>query len=683
MDPGSPSAPLMASAGAELPELMAPSAPPAPTILFPEEFNYLLDQLPKGCGELPPPEALEIFRVLTCNKLLWAAQVREIAATVEGGKQLMREAYERQLLLDPQTLTAADGEWVNAMPNIIMQAAQALMSPVTVIRYDGKVTQVSVDMGVSSAHEVMKLAGERLGGDIFDPEKHIVFAVGQPLTADLSVGSPAKVTGLMQNEELNGMIGQIISIEGDQCVVHLPTGSMKMHKDNVVPHYVTVVVRNCSFYLEHEARLMEAGVGPGSRLMWLEADKDKEKDQVKHNHGCLRAIRAQFYGMDMSHNGNVSAGELRNFLWNLNLDDDAFVKVKQRFAPQSDYVEVEDIMFLLGRPHLQNQAVPVDALVYEAVVSILGRRTTAHIDKKLHKEDHGVGCKKACADHCPSYATSLILQGVVFFDLVYLLLDLFVDEVFHTDDASRNILIGICAVAYVVYLLHLMCCVGLTKAFHNETEGMEAVVELMDKPRHENPRYSWTVQCYHYRTVHYTTTDKDGRTQHHTRQERVNTHHAHTSGFIPSTDMTPPFLPQVEAQQTQIDTHLNLDLSQSNYHSEYQRFCAFHRWDVHQDCSHSEDCPSRAGNCLAVWVAKSKPCWMNGGCYWLANIFLLSFFYRLAAQRLIGKQEYTYHKKCYSLGSMQHGHRGMAGAAAVGGALVGAVAVGGILAAMA
>jgi len=416
--------------------------------------------------------------------------------------------------------------------------------------------------------------------------------------------------------------------------------------------------------------------------MWLEVARDKDSSQRKQHVGCLRAIRDQFYGMDMSQNGCVSAGELRNFLWNLNLDDDAFIKVKKRFAPQKDYVEVEDIIFLLGRPHLQNQSVPIDALVYEAVVSIVGRRTTAHIDKNLDQEDKGVGCRKACKEHCPSYFISIILQGVVFFDLVWLLLEVTLgDELgLHTDDDTRNALLGVCAGAYVVYLCHLCCCVRLTKAFANTTDGMEAVIELMDKPRHENPRYNWTVQCYHYETRHYTTTDKDGRTQHHTRQERVNTHRAHTSGWVPSTDRTPPFLPQVEAQQTQINTNLNLDFSESNYYGEYQRFCAFHRWDMHQDCSHTEELPSRAGSCLAVWVAKSKPCWLNGGFYWLANIFLCSFFYRIAAQRIIGSQEYTYHKKCYSINCHVPLHGGMAGVA-VG---MGVAAVGvGLLAAMA
>jgi len=200
-------------------------------------------------------------------------------------------------------------------------------------------------------------------------------------------------------------------------------------------------------------------------------------------------------------------------------------------------------------------------------------------------------------------------------------------------------------------------------------------MNIMDQPRHENPHFRWTVQCYHYRTVHYTTTDKDGRTQHHTRQERVNTHHASHSGYIPSADQTPSFLPSTEAQQTQIDTHLDLDFSQSNYHGEYHRFCAFHRRDVHQDQSHTEDLDSRVKSLLAIWVAKSVPCWMNAGCYWLANIFLLSFFFRIVMQSRIGSQEFTYHKKCYSIGGACPGVRctGNIGAGIAAGVCLGGV----------
>ena len=54
----------------------------------------------------------------------------------------------------------------------------------------------------------------------------------------------------------------------------------------------------------------------------------------------------------------------------------------------------QELLFLLGRSHLRSKEVPVDALIYESVVSILGRRTTAHIDRDLGADDTGIGKRK-------------------------------------------------------------------------------------------------------------------------------------------------------------------------------------------------------------------------------------------------------------------------------------------------
>ena len=56
----------------------------------------------------------------------------------------------------------------------------------------------------------------------------------------------------------------------------------------------------------------------------------------------------------------------------------------------------QEVLFLLGRSHLRCKEVPIDALIYEAVVSILGRRCTAHIDRDLGAEDAGLGKRTGC-----------------------------------------------------------------------------------------------------------------------------------------------------------------------------------------------------------------------------------------------------------------------------------------------
>ncbi|CAE8640244.1 unnamed protein product [Polarella glacialis] len=641
-----------------------PSAPPGPVALSQEELQKLLRELPKsaecnaGASDLPTEKALRIFQAATAGRLLWTAQLREIASAVVGGGQFLREAYERQLLLDPEALTVSDGPWVQQAVSSSSQAAQAFLSRMTVIRFDGAVAEVSVDLAQTSGLEVAQLASSRLTGEVFDPSKHVLFGIGRPASAGITVGSIVKLTGLVSPEALNGQVGQVVSCSALRFNVLLPSGVHCVDRDNVVLQNATVVSRCSAYQLDLAKRL---DCFSGIRLLWLEARPLAAlvSGQVD---GPLKSIRHQVLGMGISGTGLVSVGEFRNFLWNLHLDDASFALVQKRFAPQGVYVDMDEVHFLLGRSHLQSSDVPVVALIYEAVVSILGRRTTAHIDRSLGDEDKGVGLRGACRKHCVSYTFSFVLQAVVLFNLAVLLV--WVLRGVQILQGPPDQLAWGTLVVYLVYLGHLLFCVRLTKAFANETHGLEQVMQRMDRPRHETPHYSWRVQCYHYETRTVTTKDKDGESRTDTETHRVNTHSAYTSGVIPSTDSTPAFLPNTAAAQTQIATHLDLDFSDSNYIGEYHRWCSFHRWDLHQDCSKSEDLPSRLGSCLALWSPRRKPCWMNACCYWLANLFLLSFFYRIFAQSRFGHQEYTYEKKCGNIPT----HSG--GTAAVGAALL-------------
>eukprot|EP00928_Gymnodinium_smaydae_P029169 TRINITY_DN22042_c0_g1_i1.p1 TRINITY_DN22042_c0_g1~~TRINITY_DN22042_c0_g1_i1.p1 ORF type:complete len:719 (+),score=98.49 TRINITY_DN22042_c0_g1_i1:146-2158(+) len=637
---------------------LAPSAPLPPPVLSDEEFQELLKALKRGNDELPTPAQLREFRVLTSNRLLFVHQLRTLAATVAGGKHFFREVYERQLLADPYNLAPEDGFGaVDAFAHQpqALQANQAFMVSVSVLCFDGRVAELALDPVSTDGHGLVEMVARRLDMQ-FDHSHHYCLCIGTLQQPQLGIGTYVRVTALTQNEQLNGMVGPIVGVcaEGDGYHVVLPVGTYVMHQDNLLLFSEASSRRHLSISLRMDVSLADNGVGSGTRILWLERQtKIRPSHHIVAGQGkrALCALAWQFQAMNMGTEARVSAGEFRNFLWNLRLNDADFNKVRSRFIPEGHYIRWDDLTFLLGRPHLLCPSVPVDALIYEAVVSILGRRTTAHIDRDLSGPDEGVGYAKACKEHCASYTVSIILQVVVWTCLVFLLLCT-VDGDFGMStgdqDLIQNVMIA-AGVCYCLYLFHLCCGVRLTSAFRNQTRGMENVIELMDKPRYENPVFHWRVQCYHYRTVHYTEKDSQGRSVSKTRQERVNTHSAHNSGVIPSQDHTPTFAPQTQAQQTQINTDLNLDFSSSNYLGEYQRWCLFHRWDVHQDCSRSEDLPSRASSCMALWVPRTVPWWFNEQFYWLANLFMLSFVYRFIAQSRIGSQRYTYHKKCFNI----------------------------------
>ncbi|CAJ1391828.1 unnamed protein product [Effrenium voratum] len=629
-------------------EELQPSAPPQP--LTPQELQQLLTQLPGGSADLPTEQALRSFRTATAGKIVWAEQMRQVASSAAGGDQLFREAYERQLIMDPEMLTAADGPWTQPQwlpsappPEDFDSAAQALMSQIVVIRFDGRVANISVDPS-KPCLDLGHRAASRFGDLVFDPQEHTLLGVGQVPSAGLQQGSTVKLTGLVNQPELNGAIGRVWKTkdENEELEVAIPSGVLRLHQDNVVAHNVTVVTRSAAFDLDLAQPFSSC---PALRILWLEkvGDSPTAPQKESSRNGVLRKIGWQYVGMSARQQNAVSVGEFRNFLWNLHLDDASFSLIAKRFAPTGNYLHYNEVLFLLGRPHLRCPDVPVDALIYEAVVSILGRRTTAHIDRDLGSEDDGLGMKRACKKHCASYTTSLILQGVIWCSIIYAVLAMLIDGYVDTQ------MLAPMGIAYFIYLIHLCFCVRLTRALVNATEGIEQVIDKMDRPRYENPCFTWHVQCYHYETRTRTTTDKDGRTQTHTESVRVNTHTASKSGTIPSQDNTLDFIPNTLAAQTQIDTTLDLDLSASDYLAEYHRFCAFHRWDVHQDTSRSEDLPSRVTSCVAIWSQRNMPCWMGSKCYWLANLFAVSFFYRILAQSRMGHQEYVYLKKCFQL----------------------------------
>ena len=80
--------------------------------------------------------------------------------------------------------------------------------------------------------------------------------------------------------------------------------------------------------------------------------------------------------------------------------------------------------------------------------------------------------RNACKEHCASYFTSLILEVVIWASLLFILVMLFIDDSIGIRlDPEMFIPAG---VAYLVYIFHLACCVRLTRAFANQTEGIES-----------------------------------------------------------------------------------------------------------------------------------------------------------------------------------------------------------------
>ncbi|CAK0907742.1 unnamed protein product, partial [Prorocentrum cordatum] len=289
------------------------------------ELESLLRSLARGSAALPTPRQLDAFRRALAGRLLWVVQARRLAAEADGGAQLLREAYERQLLVDPENLTVADGTWVQAawfgggqVSQEDVRAAQAMLRAVSVIVFDGRTTSVSVDPATASVHQVMDIAAQQVG-TAFDPARHAVFAVGvEPSGPQLTTGHFVRITGLVEGEDLNGQVGQILCQDDDVYTVALPSGARNIHRDNVVHHSAQVVHRSRGTRAAPAAALAALGPGPlPLRLLWLEARPPRAAPAAAPASGPLAPVRQQLLGMDVDGDGLVSAGELRSHLWRI------------------------------------------------------------------------------------------------------------------------------------------------------------------------------------------------------------------------------------------------------------------------------------------------------------------------------------------------------------------------------
>lgn len=639
----------------------ASAPPPPPTVFSPAEFEAVLQRLEPGRGELPSKVQLHNFRTLTQGRLLWVVQARRLAATVDGGLHFLREVYERNLLLDPGSLTPEDAPWIQSdaqMPQAFQgvpwalptpdfsHAGQALATTVTVIRFDGKVAHVSANMDTMPVAQIMEQAATQLGGQAFNQNAHHVQIVGVASDAGIRLGHVVKITGLVQQEQMNGKIGQVIQDQGSQLMVQTPEGNLLLKRENVLPYGMMVVHQHQAFPAMMEMPLGVAG-GAAPRLLWLQKGVSDPKMPQLREVGALGAIASQFHSMDVSRSGAVSVGEFRNFLWNLGLDDTSFKKVCDRFAPAdspagSNYLNLQVMIYLIGRAHLKSPQVPIDALIYEAVLSVLHRKATAHIDRDLGEEDEGMGSSEACGRYGCGYCMSIFFQLVTVVALVMLLVGA----------GDEHYLFGGIAIIAFLISLGMGCASNLGRAMANKSVGLWNTMLKMDKPRYENPQFTWHIECYHWRTVHYTdhvTRNGKRETVQKTRKEKVVTHRATLRGTIPTIDHTPIFIPLTDASQTEIDTTLELDFSRSNYLHRYREWCRWHRRDVHQSHRRSEDLPSRCVSCMAEWVEGSSPWYMSGGAYWLAHVCLLGGCLRWYIQSRLGFQSYEYKKQCFSI----------------------------------
>ena len=201
------------------------------------------------------------------------------------------------------------------------------------------------------------------------------------------------------------------------------------------------------------------------------------------------------------------------------------------------------------------------------------------------------------------------------------------------------------AIAGVGYVIYLFASCGSTEAglVQNSLQGTDALVEQLNIMYRANCAYSWSIECYHYeqRTVIST-----GSQRARTKQVRVVTHRASTSGRLLTFDTSAPFVPALNSYAlTQVVSSVDIRMRSTEYYADRDRWRAANTRDEHQDFSSSENLPELKPEMLVEFVPGTKPWWVSEGCFTIAVFAMLSLFYQAALNSICGRQEYVFIKE--------------------------------------
>jgi hypothetical protein len=170
-------------------------------------------------------------------------------------------------------------------------------------------------------------------------------------------------------------------------------------------------------------------------------------------------------------------------------------------------------------------------------------------------------------------------------------------------------------VAGVAYAFHFgasVCCGHDFGLLSNAVSGAAGLVARFDPVYRANAAFRWHIECYHYETRTYTTTDSKGHRHTHTKRVRVTTHVATHEGRLRSFEVSPPFIPDVNSYAlTQLLSTARVQVKFAEYFAARDSWRAANTRDAHQDFSAAELVPELQPEILVEYVPGLRPMWMT------------------------------------------------------------------------
>ena len=161
------------------------------------------------------------------------------------------------------------------------------------------------------------------------------------------------------------------------------------------------------------------------------------------------------------------------------------------------------------------------------------------------------------------------------------------------------------------------------------------------------PVITWTAQCYHYETRHYTETDSKGNTHHRTETVRVDTHYEEENlQYYSFRDVSGTFLLDIDRAAMNKKAYIKLHLSKSinfadaisyaDYIRQKDRFYERNRHrDDYMDFNEYEKIPGLKTHNL-VKIGNKEPCCFGLCSYIFWTLIPFCQFYKFYFKRKLG-----------------------------------------------
>ena len=210
--------------------------------------------------------------------------------------------------------------------------------------------------------------------------------------------------------------------------------------------------------------------------------------------------------------------------------------------------------------------------------------------------------------------------------------------------------LGFC---YLIYLILEFCSPTSKYLCHKSSD--QGMYQKMGIHFRTPPEIKFHCECYHYETIHYTTRDKDGKVQHHTRTEkRVTYSETYDFKYYSERDVSGLFYLNCDKAHIQRKHYIKLELKEEinfadaisymDYEYAKEDFWRRNRFrDTHFDFRETRTIPGMAHHNLVKMTAR-EPCSVNYFFFFIFTILTFSEFYKSYVNSFCVYQKYKVRK---------------------------------------